>query len=68
MACLFVSSKVEDTIKKLKDIMIATYIFRHPNATDWDTESKVGQQHVLATRSGCSYNEDEGNASLYILH
>lgn len=46
MACLFVSSKVEDTIKKLKDIMIATYIFRHPNATDWDTESKVGQQYA----------------------
>ncbi|KAG0271348.1 hypothetical protein BGZ95_000848 [Linnemannia exigua] len=44
MACLFVSSKVEDTIKKLKDIMIATYIFRHPNATDWDTESKEGEE------------------------
>lgn len=42
MACLFVSSKVEDTIKKLKDIMIATYLHRHPYATDWDTESKVG--------------------------
>lgn len=41
MACLFVSSKVEDTIKKLKDIMIATYLHRHPHATDWDTESKV---------------------------
>ncbi|KAG0042857.1 RNA polymerase II C-terminal domain kinase beta subunit, partial [Linnemannia elongata] len=34
----------EDTIKKLKDIMIATYIFRHPNATDWDTESKEGEE------------------------
>ncbi|KAF9920832.1 hypothetical protein FBU30_009216 [Linnemannia zychae] len=45
MACLFVSSKVEDTIKKLKDIMIATYIFRHPNATDWDTESSKQLAH-----------------------
>ncbi|KAG0285246.1 RNA polymerase II C-terminal domain kinase beta subunit [Linnemannia gamsii] len=44
MACLFVSSKVEDTIKKLKDIMIATYIFRHPNVIDWDTESKEGEE------------------------
>ncbi|KAF9082841.1 RNA polymerase II C-terminal domain kinase beta subunit [Mortierella sp. AD031] len=44
MACLFVSSKVEDTIKKLKDIMIATYIFRHPHATDWDPESKEGEE------------------------
>jgi hypothetical protein len=60
MACLFVSSKVEDTIKKLKDIMIATYIFRHPNVIDWDTESKVRRQHVLATRSGCDNNELNG--------
>lgn len=43
MACLFVSCKVEDTIKKLKDIMIATYYYRHPNATDWDSESKVSK-------------------------
>lgn len=56
MACLFVSSKVEDTIKKLKDIMIATYIFRHPNVIDWDTESKVRQQQILATRPRCDYN------------
>ncbi|KAF9284854.1 RNA polymerase II C-terminal domain kinase beta subunit [Mortierella antarctica] len=44
MACLFVSCKVEDTIKKLKDIMIATYYYRHPNATDWDSESKEGDE------------------------
>ncbi|KAG0330585.1 RNA polymerase II C-terminal domain kinase beta subunit [Podila horticola] len=44
MACLFVSCKVEDTIKKLKDIMIATYYYRYPNATDWDSESKEGDE------------------------
>ncbi|KAF9273443.1 hypothetical protein BGZ68_001515 [Mortierella alpina] len=44
MACLFVSSKVEDTIKKLKDIMLATYFYRHPGATDWDSESKEGEE------------------------
>ncbi|KAF9430393.1 hypothetical protein BGZ94_007044 [Podila epigama] len=44
MACLFVSCKVEDTIKKLKDIMIATYQYRHPNSTDWDPESKEGDE------------------------
>ncbi|KAI1312668.1 RNA polymerase II C-terminal domain kinase beta subunit [Mortierella claussenii] len=44
MACLFVSSKVEDTIKKLKDIMLATYIFRHPDAPDWDPESREGEE------------------------
>ena len=50
MACLFVSSKVEDTIKKLKDIMMATYSYRHPEAADWDPESKVrpkGCHHVF---------------------
>ncbi|KAK3819678.1 MAG: cyclin-like protein [Benniella sp.] len=44
MACLFVSSKVEDTIKKLKDIMMATYSYRHPEAADWDPESKEGEE------------------------
>ncbi|KAG0051578.1 RNA polymerase II C-terminal domain kinase beta subunit [Gryganskiella cystojenkinii] len=44
MACLFVSSKVEDTIKKLKDIMTATYLHRHPHVTDWDPESKEGEE------------------------
>lgn len=44
MACLFVSCKVEDTIKKLKDIMIATYYYRYPNASDWDSESKEGDE------------------------
>ncbi|KAF9970288.1 RNA polymerase II C-terminal domain kinase beta subunit [Actinomortierella ambigua] len=44
MACLFVSSKVEDTIKKLKDIMMATYHYRHPNVVDWDPESKEGEE------------------------
>lgn len=48
MACLFVSSKVEDTIKKLKDIMLATYFYRHPGATDWDSEGKVWQLEDLA--------------------
>jgi len=62
MACLFVSSKVEDTIKKLKDIMMATYSYRHPEAADWDPESKVrpkGCHHVFffffffPTNAGC---------------
>ncbi|KAF9904868.1 hypothetical protein BX616_001154, partial [Lobosporangium transversale] len=44
MACLFVSSKVEDTIKKLKDIMVATFIYRHSDATDWDPESREGEE------------------------
>ncbi|KAF9181444.1 hypothetical protein BGZ51_005436 [Haplosporangium sp. Z 767] len=44
MACLFVSAKVEDTIKKLKDIMMATYNYRHPHVTDWDPESKEGEE------------------------
>ncbi|KAG0356988.1 RNA polymerase II C-terminal domain kinase beta subunit [Gamsiella multidivaricata] len=44
MACLFVSSKVEDTIKKLKDIMMVNYSYRHPHATDWDPESKEGEE------------------------
>ncbi|KAG0315622.1 RNA polymerase II C-terminal domain kinase beta subunit [Dissophora globulifera] len=44
MACLFVSSKVEDTIKKLKDIMMATYYYRHPDTADWDPESKEGEE------------------------
>ncbi|KAG0235042.1 hypothetical protein BGW41_000934 [Actinomortierella wolfii] len=44
MACLFVSSKIEDTIKKLKDIMMATYLYRHPNVVDWDPESKEGEE------------------------
>ncbi|KAG0257670.1 RNA polymerase II C-terminal domain kinase beta subunit, partial [Actinomortierella ambigua] len=44
MACLFVSSKVEDTIKKLKDIMMAAYHYRHPDVVDWDPESKEGEE------------------------
>ncbi|KAI8361926.1 cyclin-like protein [Mortierella sp. GBAus27b] len=44
MACLFVSSKVEDTIKKLKDIMMASYSYRHPDTPDWDPESKEGEE------------------------
>ncbi|KAG0006064.1 RNA polymerase II C-terminal domain kinase beta subunit [Modicella reniformis] len=47
MACLFVSSKVEDTIKKLKDIMMATYSYRHPDSADWDPESKVSLQAAI---------------------
>ncbi|KAG0238055.1 hypothetical protein BGW42_007609 [Actinomortierella wolfii] len=46
MACLFVSSKIEDTIKKLKDIMMATYLYRHPNVVDWDPESKLYLQDL----------------------
>ncbi|KAG0348634.1 RNA polymerase II C-terminal domain kinase beta subunit [Podila minutissima] len=52
MACLFVSCKVEDTIKKLKDIMIATYYYRHPNATDWDSESKVSKSCLDISSEG----------------
>ncbi|KAF9579644.1 hypothetical protein BGW38_004019 [Lunasporangiospora selenospora] len=44
MACLFVSCKVEDTIKKLKDIMTVTYTYRHPEVSDWDPESKEGEE------------------------
>ncbi|KTW32012.1 uncharacterized protein T551_00694 [Pneumocystis jirovecii RU7] len=40
-ACLFVACKMEDTSKKLKDILIASYNLKHPNGPDISFESQT---------------------------
>ncbi|KAG5440289.1 hypothetical protein PCANB_001859 [Pneumocystis canis] len=40
-ACLFVACKMEDTSKKLKDILIAGYNIKHPNGPDISFESQT---------------------------
>lgn len=39
--CLFVACKMEDTSKKLKDILIAGYNIKHPNGPDISFESQT---------------------------
>ncbi|KAG5520053.1 hypothetical protein PMAC_001129 [Pneumocystis sp. 'macacae'] len=40
-ACLFVACKMEDTSKKLKDILIASYNLKHPNGPDISFKSQT---------------------------
>ncbi|KAK9383763.1 cyclin-like protein [Kockiozyma suomiensis] len=41
LACLLVASKMEDTLKKIKDILIAAYNVRHPNGPEISLDSQV---------------------------
>ncbi|OLL23788.1 CTD kinase subunit beta [Neolecta irregularis DAH-3] len=41
ITCLFVASKMQDTIKKLRDILIVGYQIRHPNGPDINPESQT---------------------------
>ncbi|CAO3668758.1 unnamed protein product [Rhizopus stolonifer] len=38
IACLFVASKIEETIKKLKDIFVAVHSVKHPESKELDPE------------------------------
>ena len=40
-ACLFVACKQEDTLKKLREILMAGYTLRHPNGPEINPESQV---------------------------
>ncbi|KAK7205607.1 cyclin-like protein [Myxozyma melibiosi] len=61
LACLFVASKKEDTLKKMKDIVIAAYNVRYPNGPEISMDSPIIEdqrrksllleQHVLETMS-----------------
>ncbi|KAK9323365.1 cyclin-like protein [Lipomyces orientalis] len=60
-ACLFVASKTEDTLKKLKEILLASYHIKHPTGPDISMDSPVIEdqrrrlisleRHVLETMS-----------------
>ncbi|KAK9465624.1 cyclin-like protein [Lipomyces arxii] len=60
-ACLFVAAKMEDTLKKLKDILLASYYLKHPAGPDISVDSPVIEdqrrklisleRHVLETMS-----------------
>ncbi|KAK9480422.1 cyclin-like protein [Lipomyces japonicus] len=60
-ACLFVACKMEDTLKKLKDIVVASYYLKYPNSNDLNLDSPVLEEqrrrlialerHVLETMS-----------------
>ncbi|KAI8069819.1 cyclin-like protein [Gilbertella persicaria] len=39
VTCIFVASKIEDTIKKLKDIFVAVHSVRHPDSKELDPEN-----------------------------
>ncbi|CAG8728613.1 7242_t:CDS:2 [Funneliformis caledonium] len=41
ITCLFVSTKIEETYKKLKDILVAAYQVKHPEGTEINAESQV---------------------------
>ncbi|KAJ1976043.1 RNA polymerase II C-terminal domain kinase beta subunit [Dimargaris verticillata] len=47
LACLFVACKAEETIKKLRDILLAAYILVHPNKD----ELSVDEQVILQART-----------------
>ncbi|KAK9367635.1 cyclin-like protein [Lipomyces kononenkoae] len=61
LACLFVASKTEDTLKKLKEILVASYYIKHPGGPDISMDSPVIEdqrrrlisleRHVLETIS-----------------
>lgn len=38
MTCLFVASKIEETIKKLKDIFVAVHSVKYPDSKELDPE------------------------------
>lgn len=40
-ACLFVACKMEDTQKKLREILLASYQVRHPNGPEMNIESQT---------------------------
>ncbi|RIA78956.1 cyclin-like protein [Glomus cerebriforme] len=44
ITCLFVSTKIEETYKKLKDILVAAYQVKHPEGPEINAESQV---HLL---------------------
>ncbi|OBZ87338.1 Cyclin-T1-4 [Choanephora cucurbitarum] len=39
VTCIFVASKIEETIKKLKDIFVAVHSVRHPESKELDPEN-----------------------------
>ncbi|CAI2188865.1 19436_t:CDS:2 [Funneliformis geosporum] len=41
ITCLFVSTKIEETYKKLKDILVAAYQVKHPEGTEINAESQM---------------------------
>ncbi|KAK9461623.1 cyclin-like protein [Lipomyces oligophaga] len=41
LACLFVASKMEDTLKKLRDILLAAHRVRHPNGPEIGLDSSA---------------------------
>ncbi|KAK9355743.1 cyclin-like protein [Lipomyces doorenjongii] len=61
LACLFVASKTEDTLKKLKEILLASYYIKHPSGPDISMDSPIIEdqrrrlisleRHVLETMS-----------------
>lgn len=38
MTCIFVASKIEETIKKLKDIFVAVHSVKYPDSKELDPE------------------------------
>lgn len=38
MTCIFVASKIEETIKKLKDILVAVHSVKYPDGRELDHE------------------------------
>ncbi|ODQ55661.1 cyclin-like protein [Saitoella complicata NRRL Y-17804] len=44
-ACLFVACKMEDTNKKLRDILIADYNLKHPDGPEINPESSSLEEH-----------------------
>ena len=41
MACLFVACKQEDTLKKLRDILLLGYAITHPNGPEINPDGQV---------------------------
>lgn len=39
MTCIFVASKIEETIKKLKDIFVAVHSVKYPDSKELDPEN-----------------------------
>ncbi|CAG8678845.1 10297_t:CDS:2, partial [Acaulospora colombiana] len=46
VTCLFVATKIEETYKKLKDILIEAYKVRHPEISDVNGDAQL-QDHDL---------------------
>ncbi|KAK9455132.1 cyclin-like protein [Dipodascopsis uninucleata] len=40
-ACLFVAAKMEDTLKKLKEILVASYYLKYPNGPNINMDSQI---------------------------